>query len=247
MGEIDLRGEERGARDAIVSLRCEVAERRGEERATDAVADGVDRRIVGDLARDPHRFEDAVAHVVVEGQARVPLRGVHPGDDEDGMPLLDQPADHRLLGVEVEDVELVDPRRHEQEGAPQHGLRLRRILQELEEIVAKDDRARRVGDVLAENEGRRVRLAKAKRAATGLQVADQRLQTAQEVGSILLQRLFEKLRVGCEVVGRRGCREHLVEVEGRLVPRVLVEIVRVGDKLAGPAVEREIALAHDVE
>ena len=61
------------------------------------------------------RADGAVEHVALPGLVRLPLVGVHPGDHEDRVALVDQPLHHRLLRVEVEHVVLVDPGRHDQQ------------------------------------------------------------------------------------------------------------------------------------
>ena len=76
--------------------------------------------LAGRLLDRVERGEDAFAHVVLEALLGLALVGVDPGDDEHGEALRDRPADEGLLGVEIEDVELVDPRRHDQQRPLEH-------------------------------------------------------------------------------------------------------------------------------
>ena len=70
-------------------------------------------------------------------------------------------ADERLLRAQVEDVELVDPGRHDQQRRRVHALGARRILDQLDEVVLEHDLAGRGGDVAADLEGLHVGLADA--------------------------------------------------------------------------------------
>ena len=74
-------------------------------------------------------------------------RGVRvlPGHHEHGEALLGQVLHHAVLRLEVEDVELVDPGRHDQERPLEHGVRGRGVLDQLHQVVAEDDLARRHG------------------------------------------------------------------------------------------------------
>ena len=68
--------------------------------------------------------------------------GIDPGDDEEGVALLDQPADQRGFGLEVEQIIFVHQRRHVEEGPLVHRLGRRRVLDELHQLVLEDDAAR---------------------------------------------------------------------------------------------------------
>ena len=87
-------------------------------------------------------------HVVFEGLLRELGVRVHPGNDEHGEPLRDRPADVAFLRDEVEDVELVDPRRHDEQRPLEHLFRARAVLDELDELVLEDDLAGRDRQVL---------------------------------------------------------------------------------------------------
>ena len=62
-------------------------------------------------ARDVDRLAHALQQVVVEGGVGHARGRVFPADDEHGEALVQQVAHQALLLVEIEDVELVDPGR----------------------------------------------------------------------------------------------------------------------------------------
>ena len=207
----------------------------------------VDLALAGRRLDGVERREDALAHVVAEALLGVARVGVDPGDHEHGQALRHRPADEALLGVEVEDVELVDPGRHDQERAAQHRLGRRRVLDELDEIVAEHDLARRVRHVDPDLEALRVRLAHLELAAAGLDVLGEHLHAAHEIGAVLLDRRADELGVrGEEVRGRQRARQ-LPDVELGLVAGVLVEPFRLLDERLGPARGDEIGLLEEVE
>ena len=96
----------------------------------------------------PGDRRDGVARLEDRGrvgvEVEVALLGVRvaPGDDEHLLALAHEPLDHAAPRREVEHVELVDRRRREQQRDLADLLRLRRVLDELEDLGAQDDRAR---------------------------------------------------------------------------------------------------------
>jgi hypothetical protein len=96
--------------------------------------------------------------------------GIDPGDDEHRQALRDRPADERLLGIEVENVELVDPRGDNEQRPFMDLGRARLVLDELHQRVAEDHFARCRRHVDAKLERPRVRLANAQVAAPGVDV-----------------------------------------------------------------------------
>ena len=66
IGEIDLRGEQRGRDDAGILFGRKIGERDRRERAADAVADGVDLLLAGGFLDGVERGEHALAHVLLE-------------------------------------------------------------------------------------------------------------------------------------------------------------------------------------
>jgi hypothetical protein len=108
--------------------------------------------------------------------------------------------DEGILRLQVEDVVLVDARRHHHQRTLRHLRGARRILDELDEIVLEHHGARRDREVAAHLEGRLVGLAD----ATALDVAKQVRQPARQALTAGLERLLERLGVG----GRKIRRAH---------------------------------------
>ena len=138
-----------------------VGEGRAEQRSTHAIAERIDLLLPGLLGDGIDRGEDALVHVVFKGLLRELRVRVHPGNGEHGEPLRHRPLDVALLRDEVEDVELVDPRRHDEQGPLEHFFRARAVLDELDELVLEHDLARRDREVPTDLEGRQVGLADA--------------------------------------------------------------------------------------
>ena len=228
-------------------LRRHVRQRRRHQGAAEAVADGVHALLAGRLLDGVERGVDAFPHVVVEpllGQARV---GVHPGHHEHGVALLHRPAHEGVLGPEVEDVELVDPGREDEERALQHRFRRRRVLDELHQVVLEDDLARRHRDVLADAELGVVRHPDAEPALAALQVVQQVRKALEQVLAAGLGGAPQHLRVGQEEVGRAHRVDELAGVEVHLLRRLLVHAVDVGRHVLEEPGGQEIGLPDEVE
>ena len=95
------------------------------------------------------RRQRAELHVVFPAPGAEPLVGVDPRDDEHRDALVHAPLDVGFVRLEIENVELVDPRRHDQERPPELLLRERRVLDQLHELVLEHHLAGRDGEVLA--------------------------------------------------------------------------------------------------
>ena len=182
----------------------------GERGAADAVADGVHLVRAAEFACDLHDGADAFGEVVVE--AHVAHRGIRvlPARDVDVQALVEQVAHHALLRVEVEDVELVDPRRDDDHRLGMH-LRLRgRVVDDLEQAVAEDHRAGRGGEVAADLEAIRVGHAH----VAGLQVGEHVAPALHQALAAAVDELPQRERVGQQVVGGRHRVEPLAPPEG---------------------------------
>ena len=129
----------------------------------------------------------------------------------------------------------------------EHFLRYRRVLNQLDQIVAEDHLARCRGDVHADLEIARVRLTDFQLAAARLDILRQHGHAAHEIGASLAQGLTDQFRVGQEEVGRRERTGELLEVELRLVPRALVEPVRILHEVFRPTGGDEIGLFQEIE
>ncbi len=103
----------------------------------------------GDLADHVHRGVRAVDQIVVHGHVAHRRVGVAIADREDGAAVLHGPFEEAALRREIHNVVLVDPRRAGQQRYRVDLLRLRRVLDELHQVVAVHDLARRRRKVAA--------------------------------------------------------------------------------------------------
>ena len=212
--EVLHRDHEGGRVEPLVALCRQPRQRRDQQRAADAVAHGVDGGAAGDVARHVGGRQRAQIHVVLEGD--LVHRGVRvlPGDDEDREALLDQMADHAVLRLEVEDVVLVDPGRHDHDRHRVDRLGGRLVLDQLDQAVAVDHLARRHGHVAARREGRGIDHGE----TALLQVAQQVLRPGGEAGSSRLHGFAQCRRIGQQQQGRAHGGDELLEVEIEALP-----------------------------
>ena len=188
-----------------------------------------------------------LGHVVLERLVGEPGIRVDPGDDEHGVALLDRPAHEGVLRREVQDIELVDPGRDDQQRHLVDGLRRRVVLDELHEVVAQHDLAGRDGDIAADLEGGHVGLRDAQLPLSGLQVAEQVLEAAQQVLAIAVHRFAEDPGVGGGEIGRRHRIDELARVEGNLVGVVPVGALGFRQAAEQEARGQQIGLLDEVE
>ena len=174
--KIDHRDEVRRALDAPVALRCHVGDGSGEQRAAEAIADDIGLALAGRLLDRVERGQWPRTHVILEAFLGEPFVRVDPGNHEHGVTLLDRPADERVPRPQIENIELVDPGRDDQQRPPLHGLGGRRILQQLDQVILVDDLARRRGNILADLERRHVGHRDRQPALAALEVVEQVLQ-----------------------------------------------------------------------
>ena len=187
--EIDERNEIGRALDAIVAFRCQISERRCEQRSAKTISDAIHRTLVSGFFDCRHRRDRALEHIVLEALVSQACVRIDPGDDEDRVPLFDTPADERILWLEIEDVEFVDPRRNDQQRRFTYLLCHRRVLDELDHFVLENDLARRRRNIFAEPERIHIRHSNAEAALSALQVVKQIRQAAEQVLAAGLNRL----------------------------------------------------------
>ena len=161
--------------------------------------------------------------------------------------MLGRPLDERVLRLEVEDVELVDPRRHDQQRRLVDLLGRRRVLDELDQLVLEHDLARRGRDVLADLEGLHVGLADRELALAALEVGQQVLQALDQVLALALDRRLHDLRVGQGEVGRRHRVDELARIELDLLRRLVVDALDLLDRALQPARGEQVGLLEVVE
>ena len=194
------------ALDAVVANGSHVGERRREQSSADAVADRGDCTLAGRLFDAIECGQNPLAHIGFEPFVGEALVRVDPRNDEHSQALCHRPADERLLRIEIEYVELVDPGRDDQERALVDLRRRGRVLDELDELVAKDHLAGGVREIDAELEGASVHLADAQVALAGLDVLGHHLEAAHEVSAALLKRHAQELGIRSDEIRGREPR-----------------------------------------
>ncbi len=187
--------------DVPVPVLLQVREEHGRQRASETQADDVRLVLTGDLADDLERPDRPVELVVVEGHEAHGLVGVAIADREHRVSVLDRPLGEAPLRCEVHDVVLVDPGGAEKQRHPVDRLGLRRILDELHEVVAEHDLPRRHREVLADGE-RAARHLAGKPPVRG-DVVQEVAQSADQAQAAGVERLLPGRRAGPEEVGGR--------------------------------------------
>jgi len=90
---------------------------------------------------DLDRAHRPLLDIVVPTEMAARLIRIAPRHHKDRQAMLDCKADKGIGRLKVEDVELVDARRHDQQRPCGHLLRRGRILNELKQLVFEHDRA----------------------------------------------------------------------------------------------------------
>ncbi|MEY9789609.1 hypothetical protein ABIA25_001806 [Sinorhizobium fredii] len=163
------------------------------------------------------------------------------------MALVDSPFDEGFLRVEIEHVILVDPRRADQQRSLQHRFGARLVLDDLTNIGLRDHLARGDRNVLADGKFAGIRLPEPEFAAPGGDVLGKHLHALDEIGAARCHGLPVELRVGGDEVARGERAGNLADVEGGLVPGMIVEPLGLLDHLLRPVGCDEIGLADEVE
>ena len=224
-----------------------VSKARSQHRAADAIADRID--LLG-AARFFHRVErgkHAGLQIIVEVEPGEALVGIDPGDDEHREALIDRPADEGFLRVEIEDVELVDPGRENEQRALVNRLGGGRVLQKLEELVAVNDLAGGEREISPDLESRKVGLADRELALAALKVLEHVCKAAHQVLAIFGKRRAQHLGVGEDEIGRCDRVSELLGIEVELRPGLFVEPFDVRDGALQPARGQKIALLDEIE
>ena len=154
----------------------------------------------------------------------------------------DGPSHEGILGLQVEDVVLVDARRHDHERVPVNPLRRRRVLQELDQLVAKDDAAGRHGEVAPDLE----RLLVAHRDPAALRIGGEVGEPPYEARPLGGERALQHLGIGRHEVRRRERVDVLPRQEGERLLLVLGQRSELGE-LAQVLAEQKVALLQQRE
>ncbi len=186
-----------------------VAEQGGHGEPAGAGAGQVHAAAAGDLAAD---LDGLVEGLDIGAQAPFAVLGVGvaPTDDEDLQVVLQGVLDEALFRRQVEDVVLVDLRRHDQQGLGVLALAQRLVLDQFQHLVAEHHRALRGGEVATDLEGGLVHLAG--HAAVVHQVFEQvadAIEQADPAGieQFLYRQWIDQAVAGCHGVGEQGDEE----------------------------------------
>ncbi len=186
----------------------------GQRGAPDAVADRVHPARTGKAAGRLDDGMNPIFQIVVEARVAHVGTGILPARYEDVEALVQEIAHHALARYQVEHVELVNPGRHDDDGFGMDGGLRRRVVDDLEQLVAKDDRPGGRCQVLADLEivgAGHPHLAR-------LQVAEHQLHAAHQALPVRGEGLANRHRIGPEEVRRRDRIEPLAPPERRATP-----------------------------
>ncbi len=199
VGHVEHADRHRGAVNLALAAGGEMREEGGRGDASRARAPDVDVRASGELAHHVHRLLES-ADVRVEAETALGARGVLPADRERLEVALQRELHDALLGRQVEDVELVDLRRRDEERTRVDPAARGPVLDQLHHRIAVYDRAGRRREVPTDGELRAVHLGG--QAAVPRQVGDEVLEAAREARAARVDQLLQRCGIAAERVGR---------------------------------------------
>ena len=246
-GEIHHGDEEGCGLDPVIPLHRHVRQGGGQQRAAQAIADGIDLAFAGGLLDRVQRRQVAFLHVRVEPLLGQFLVGIDPGDHEHGMALRHRPTHETVPRPQVQDVELVDPGRPDQQRPLQHLLGRGGVLDQLHQFILKHHLAGGDPDIAANLEGVGVGHLDVQAALAAFQVAQQVVQALQQVFPAGLGRLAQHLRVGQQEVAGTHRVDELARIEIHLLCGFRVQPVHVRDDILHEAGRQQIGLLDEVE
>ena len=220
LAEVDerIRRRERADATGFAALR-EVAEHDDSDRAAQAEAGDVHLRRARNALDGVERGERSEAQVIVHCKVAHRSIGVAVTDHERLVAVLHRPFHERAPRREVHDVVLVDPRRAAEQRAFVDLFGLRRVCDQLDQLVAKDDFAPRRGEVLPKREGRAVDLFRI--AAVVLEIVEICAHPTQQARAAGVDRFFDDRGVEPGKIARRHRLHHHGNREARLPLRRL--------------------------
>ena len=137
--EIQQRGKERGAGHRFLFARGQHRQSRRQDRAPDAEAQRVDQFGSGDVLHHGNRLDGRVFNVVVPRFCAHRCVRVTPTHDKRSVALCHSVADQRVLGLQIQNVKLVDARRNQQERLLVDLASQRFVLNQLKQLVLKNN------------------------------------------------------------------------------------------------------------
>ena len=201
LAEVELGGQQCQGLQSLVMAARHAGCGNAQQRAAQAIAERLNLALGNNGADGVDGRHDAGFQVVVHAQVAVAGIGVFPRHDEHRVALAHEVGHQRIVRRQIKDVELHDPRRHDQNRLGKHGFGLRAVLDQLDQGVAKHHLAGRDGDFLAWPKilGAGIRRV----AGLAQRLAAQVLRALQQVGTAGFQGFGQHLRVGGQKVGRR--------------------------------------------
>ena len=246
-GEIHQGDEVGGRGDAFVLDGIQIGDGRAQERAAQAVAHQIDFLFAGLAADSFERGECAFGEVVVKGFLRQPGIGIDPGNDEDRVALVGCPFDEGIRFAQVEDIELVDPGRDDQQGTLEHFFRRGVELQHLHEVILENDFAGCGADIAAHLEGSRVGHFDAQLAIAFFDVTQEIIKAIEQVLPLAFHRLAQNFRIGHGEVGGRERVDELAGKEIHFLLGVIRQAFDTADGVMHMARGDEVGLFHEIE
>ena len=123
----------------------------------------------------------------------------------------------------------------------------RLILDQLYQIVLEDHLAGGKREVAPDLEFGRIRLADFEMPMPGLDVLGEHVHAAHQIVGIRSERLAKQFRIGEHEIRRRDRVADLLDVEGGLRPRVVVDALGVFDQPLAPLRGEQIGLLEEIE
>ena len=149
--------------------------------------------------------------------------------------------------AQVENIEFVDPRRHDQQRRLVGLFGQRGVLDELHQVVFEHDRALRGGDILTDGELRIVGHADGELAFAALQIGQQVVQPVDQILALGFERRAQHFRIGCREIGRRHRVDPLSGKEFHLVGGAIVETFGFRDRFLDMLRGQQIGLLDEFE
>ncbi len=146
------------------------------------------------------------------------------------MALVDRPFNERVLGLQVENIEPVDPCWHDQQRLLAHRRGRRVVLQQLHHLVLVDDLARRRREIFAYAEVFEIGHLDIELAVVAIQVLQHVRRPLQQVLALAFDGRLEDFGIGRREVGGRHRVDELTGIELHLIGRVGVKPLDPADR-----------------
>ena len=245
--EIGQCSEERRRFDRPVLALVQQCQRQAQRRAGDAVAYRVDRLDAADLLDLGDGGQKALLDIGIHADIGILRPRIDPADHEQRVALLDDPLYQTVLRLQIQNVELVDPGRKDQQRGFVHLLGLGLVLNQLEHAVAEHHLALGRADIAADLERLAIRQRDQQLAFVALQIGDQVFQPLDQALALGLDRLHQRVRVGAQKIRRRHHVDDLLAEIFQPGPFARVQRVQIGDGFLDRLAGQQVLLLDVVE